>query len=52
MSSVIVRSISEANENMLADFRHSEDYKLIMEWDSEEKVWVGELQEVAEAPVI
>ena len=30
MSSVIVRSISEANENMLADFRHSEDYKLIM----------------------
>ena len=23
-----------------------------MEWDSEEKVWVGELQEVAEAPVI
>lgn len=91
ISSVIIRSISAANENMLADFRHSEDYKLIMikpgengefrfpktglkkfrewkeimqklgyllpavyymEWDSEEKVWVGELQEVVEAPEI
>lgn len=75
---------------MLTDFRHSEDYKILMikadakgffkvpkngrrkyrgwkeelqklgyllpavylfEWNSKEQIWVGELQEVTEAPV-
>lgn len=90
-SPVIRKSIEKENEKMLADFRHSEDCKVIMiqpggvesfrftkngrqkyrewpemlkrlgyllpatyflEWSSEQGVWIGELQEVPEAPEI
>lgn len=90
ISKKIIDSVRKENENMWADFRHSEDYKILaikpggekdfrlpktgtmkfhvlkeilqnfgyaipawyfFEWNPEEKVWTGKLQEVSEAPL-
>lgn len=91
VSPAIVESVRKNNEKMWADFRHSEDYKILMikpggeqvfrfpkagimkfkewrdilqrlgymtpavylfDWNEKEEIWIGMLQEVAEAPVL